>query len=232
MRRKLKQLKINLDERSVNELVNHFKLQTSLDLFYRVGIGSIDNPMLKKFAASRSNVLVSFIKSKIQRKKATPSETIDNDEITSKYDMLVFGKEEEKLNYKVASCCNPIPGDKVFGFLSIKEGIKVHKKNCPNAVSLQSNYAYRIILAKWIDSSQQVFRAVIKLTGIDEKGLVSDITKLISSNMNVNIKSIKFDSDSGTFYGEIAVEVNNTSFVTKLMNRLKKINGIEKVSRV
>ncbi len=232
LRRKLKQLKISLNERSINELVNYFKLQTSLDLFYRVGIGSIDNTMLKKFAASRSNVLVSFIKNKIQRKKTASPEVIDNDEITSKYDMLVFGKEEEKLNYKVASCCNPIPGDKVFGFLSIREGIKVHKKNCPNALSLQSNYAYRIILAKWIDSSQQVFRAVIKLTGIDEKGLVNDITKLISANMNVNIKSIKFDSDSGTFNGEIALEVNNTSFVTKLMDRLKKINGIEKVSRV
>ena len=204
LRRKLKQLKISLNERSINELVNYFKLQTSLDLFYRVGIGSIDNTMLKKFAASRSNVLVSFIKNKIQRKKTASPEVIDNDEITSKYDMLVFGKEEEKLNYKVASCCNPIPGDKVFGFLSIRDGIKVHKKNCPNALSLQSNYAYRIILAKWIDSSQQVFRAVIKLTGIDEKGLVNDITKLISANMNVNIKSIKFDSDSGTFNGEIA----------------------------
>jgi len=232
LRRKLKQLKINLNERSINELVNFFKLQTSLDLFYRVGIGSVDNSMLKKFAASRSNVLVSFIKNKIQRKKASTAETIDNDEITSKYDMLVFGKEEEKLNYKVASCCNPIPGDKVFGFLSIRDGIKVHKKNCPNAVSLQSNYAYRIILAKWIDSSQQVFRAVIKLTGIDEKGLVNDITKLISANMNVNIKSIKFDSHSGTFNGEIAVEVNNSSFVSKLTERLKKINGIEKVTRV
>lgn len=232
LRRKLKQLKISLNERSINELVNYFKLQTSLDLFYRVGIGSIDNTMLKKFAASRSNVLVSFIKNKIQRKKTASPEVLDNDEITSKYDMLVFGKEEEKLNYKVASCCNPIPGDKVFGFLSIRDGIKVHKKNCPNALSLQSNYAYRIILAKWIDSSQQVFRAVIKLTGIDEKGLVNDITKLISANMNVNIKSIKFDSDSGTFNGEIALEVNNTSFVTKLMDRLKKINGIEKVSRV
>lgn len=232
LRRKLKQLKISLNERSINELVNYFKLQTSLDLFYRVGIGSIDNTMLKKFAASRNNVLVSFIKNKIQRKKTASPEVLDNDEITSKYDMLVFGKEEEKLNYKVASCCNPIPGDKVFGFLSIRDGIKVHKKNCPNALSLQSNYAYRIILAKWIDSSQQVFRAVIKLTGIDEKGLVNDITKLISANMNVNIKSIKFDSDSGTFNGEIALEVNNTSFVTKLMDRLKKINGIEKVSRV
>ena len=232
LRRKLKQMKIILDERSVNELVNYFNLQTSLDLFYRVGIGSIDNGMLKKYAASRSNVLVSFIKNKISRKKSINPELINNEEITSKYDMLVFGKEQEKLNYKLSICCNPIPGDKVFGFLSIKDGIKVHKKTCPNALSLQSNYAYRIIDAKWIDSTQQVFRAVIKLTGIDEKGLVNDITKLISGNMNVNIKSIKFDTDSGTFNGEIAVEVNNNNFVTKLMNRLQKINGIEKVSRV
>ena len=232
LRRKLKQMKIILDERSINELVNYFNLQTSLDLFYRIGIGSIDNGMLKKYAASRNNVLVSFIKNKISRKKSINPELINNEEITSKYDMLVFGKEQEKLNYKLSICCNPIPGDKVFGFLNIKDGIKIHKKTCPNALSLQSNYAYRIIDAKWIDSTQQVFRAVIKLTGIDEKGLVNDITKLISGNMNVNIKSIKFDTDSGTFNGEIAIEVNNNNFVTKLMNRLQKINGIEKVSRV
>jgi len=232
LRRKLKQIKIPLDERSVNELVNYFNLQTSLDLFFRVGIGSIDNGMLKKYAASRSNVLVSFIKNKISRKKSISQDMINNEEITSKYDMLVFGKEQEKLDYKLSICCNPIPGDKVFGFLSIKDGIKVHKKTCSNALSLQSNYAYRIIDAKWIDSSQQVFRAVIKLTGIDEKGLVSNITKIISGNMDVNIKSIKFDTDSGTFNGEIAVEVNNNGFVKKLMNRLQKINGIEKVSRV
>tara|TARA_B100001057_G_scaffold47926_1_gene42705 strand:- start:8041 stop:10257 length:2217 start_codon:yes stop_codon:yes gene_type:complete len=232
LRRKLKQIKINLDERSINELVSYFNLQTSLDLFYRIGIGSIDNGMLKKYAASRSNVLVSFFKNKITRKKNVDPETINNDEITSKYDMLVFGKEQEKLNYKLSICCNPIPGDKVFGFLTIKDGIKVHKKTCANALSLQSNYAYRIIDAKWIDSSQQVFRAVIKLTGIDQKGMVSDITKLISGNMNINIRSIKFDTDSGTFNGEIAIEVNNNNFVTKLMNRIKKINGIEKVSRV
>ena len=232
LRRKLKQIKIVLNERSINELVNYFNLQTSLDLFYRVGVGSIDNGMLKKYAASRSNVLVSFIKNKISRKKNISPETLNSDEITSKYDLLVFGKEQEKLNYKLAVCCNPIPGDMVFGFLSIKDGIKIHKKSCPNALSLQSNYAYRIIPAKWIDSSQQAFRAVIKLTGIDEKGLVSDVTKIISGNMNVNIKSIKFDSDSGTFNGEIAVEVKNNNFVAKLMARLEKINGIEKVSRV
>ena len=232
LRRKLKQLKISLNERSVNELVNFFNLNTSLDLFFRVGIGSIDNTMLKNFAASRSNALVSFIKNKINRTKGTLKETVEKDEITSKYDMLVFGKEEETLSYKLSTCCNPIPGDLVFGFLSIKEGIKIHKKTCPNALSLQSNYAYRIMSAKWIDSSQQVFKAVIKLTGIDKLGLVNSITKLVSESMNVNIKTIKFDTDSGTFNGEIAVEVNNTNFVEKLMERLQKINGIEKVLRV
>jgi len=159
LRRKLKQLKIQLNERSVNEMVNHFKLKTSLDLFYRVGAGNISNPMLKDYAASRSNALVSFIKNKITRKATVSKEDLEKDEITNKYDKLVFGKEEEQLDYKLASCCNPIPGDKVFGFLTINEGIKVHKKNCPNALSLQSNYAYRIMQAKWIDSSQQEYHA-------------------------------------------------------------------------
>ena len=232
LRRKLKQLKISLNEKSVNELVNFFNLKTSLDLFYRVGISSIDNTMLKSFAASRSNALVSFIKNKISRNKTILKESIEKEEITSKYDMLVFGNEEEKLNYKLSTCCNPIPGDMVFGFLSIREGIKIHKKVCPNALSLRSNYAYRIMSAKWIDSSQQVFRAIIKLTGIDRLGLVNSITKVVSENMNVNIKSIQFDTNSGVFNGKISVEVNNNNFVSKLMERLQKINGIEKVFRV
>ena len=232
LRRKLKQLKFSLNEKSINELVNYFNLNTSLDLFYRVGINSIDNTMLKSFASSRSNAIVSYIKNKIIRNKGLIKKSVEKDEITSKFDMLVFGKEEEKLNYKLSSCCNPIPGDMVFGFLSIKEGIKIHKKVCPNALSLQSNYAYRIMSAKWIDSSQQVFRAIVKLTGIDRLGLVNSMTKVVSENMNVNIKSIKFDTDSGIFNGEIAVEVNNNNFVEKLMERLQKINGIDKVFRV
>jgi len=232
LRRKLKQLKITLNERSVNELVNYFKLKTSLDLFYRVGVGSIDNTMLKEFASSRSNALVSFIKDKIRRKQSVTKEEIDRDEITSKYDMLVFGKEEEHLNYKLSNCCNPIPGDPVFGFLTINEGIKVHKKNCPNALSLQSNYAYRIMAAKWIDSSQQEFTAIIQMTGLDNLGLVNEVTKVISDNMHVNIKNISFDTDDGIFSGKITVVVKNNNLVKKLMDKLKKINGIEKVRRV
>ena len=230
LRRKLKQLKINLDEKSINEMVVFFKLKTSLDLFYRAGIGSLDNTMLKDFASSRSNAFMTYIKSKIR--KPTVVHNIDKDEITAKYDMLVFGKEEEKLDYKLSACCNPIPGDEVFGFLTINEGIKIHKKNCPNALSLQSNYAYRIMQAKWIDSSQQEFSAQITLSGIDNMGLVNNITKVISNNMHVNMKSISFQSDDGIFSGKINVIVKNSTMLTKLMENLKKINGIDKVTRV
>ncbi|MFH4964378.1 RelA/SpoT family protein [Gaetbulibacter sp. M235] len=232
LRRKLKQLKVTLNEGSINELVNYFKLKTSLDLFYRVGIGTIDNAMLKDYASSRSNALMSFIKNKITRKANIKKEDLEKEEITANYDSLVFGKEEEKLDYKLSNCCNPIPGDEVFGFLTVTEGIKVHKKNCPNAVSLQSNYSYRIMSAKWIDSTQQEFLVQIRVSGIDHIGLVNDITKEISSNMHVNMKSLSFDSDDGLFTGKINVIVKNNTLVKKLIEKLKKINGIDKVNRV
>ncbi|SOC81293.1 GTP pyrophosphokinase [Salinimicrobium sediminis] len=227
--RKLRAQKIPFNEKTVNELVIFFKLKTSLDLFYRVGVGTIDNQKLKDYAASRSNALVSFFKSKMR--KSPLVEDIDRDEITAKYDQLVFGRDEEVLDYKLANCCNPIPGDNVFGFITVSEGIKVHKKDCPNAIQLQSNFAYRIIQAKWKDSTQEEFKAVIKLTGIDNIGLVNDVTKEISNNMNVNIKNINFDSSDGIFTGRITVVVKNNSILKKLMEHLKKINGIDKVSR-
>ncbi|MFD0861321.1 RelA/SpoT family protein [Sungkyunkwania multivorans] len=229
LRRKLRQLKITLNEKTVNDLVVYFKLKTSLDLFYRVGIGTIDNQKLKDFAASRSNTFVNFFKNRIKR-PGTPVD-IDKDEITSKYDLLVFGKEEEKLDYKLSQCCNPIPGDDVFGFVTINDGIKVHKKNCPNAISLQSNYAYRIMSAKWVDSSQQGFTSVIQLSGIDNLGLVNDVTKVISNNMHVNIRNISFDTNGGIFNGKITVIVKNNTILKRLIENLKKIQGIEKVMR-
>ena len=232
LRRKLKQLKINLDEDSINNMVRHFKLKTSLDLFYRVGMGSIDNTMLKNFASSRGNTLISYIKSKISRKIPLKNEELDKDEITVKYDSIVFGKEEEKLDYKLSNCCNPIPGDSVFGFLTVNEGLKVHKYNCPNAVSLQSNYAYRIMVAKWIDSTQQEFLVKLMISGIDHIGLVNDITTIVSENMHVNMKSISFESNDGLFSGKINVLVKNNTIIKKLLVRLKKINGIDKVVRV
>ncbi len=232
LERKLRHLKITLNESTINELVVFFKLKTSLDLFYRVGIGTINNQQLKDFAAQKSSSFINFFK-KIKRSSPTlnPDE-IQKDEISLNYDLLVFGKEEDKLDYKLASCCNPIPGDKVFGFVTINEGIKVHKTDCPNAISLRSNYAYRIIPAKWIDSSQQEFKATLKITGMDSLGLTNELTKVISNNMQVNIRSISLSSNAGVFNGEIAVIVPNLTVLKRLIDNIKKVDGIDKVIRI
>ena len=230
--RKLKHLKITLNEAVVNELVIFFKLKTSLDLFYRVGIGSIENQQLKDYAAQKSNTLINFFKNKIKRSPSAAPDDIHKQEITSNYDLLVFGKEMDRLDYKLSSCCNPIPGDEVFGFVTINEGIKVHKKDCPNAISLQSNYAYRIMQAKWIDSTQQEFNAIIKIRGMDTLGLTNELTKVISNQMHVNIQSISLSGDAGIFNGQVTVIVQNNTILKKLMDNIKKIDGIEKVSRV
>jgi len=228
--RKLKSLKITLDENTINQLVAHFKVKTSQDLFYRVGAGIIDNQKLKEFASSRSNALVTFFKNRMR--KPTNPEEVNKDEITENYDQLVFGKEEEKLDYKMANCCNPIPGDDVFGFVTVNEGIKIHKQNCPNALQLQSNYNYRIMTAKWIDSTQREFKADLRISGIDAVGLVNEVTKVVSNNLHIDMKSVHFDSDDGVFTGKIIVVVKNKNILTNLMDNLKKINGIDKVTRV
>ncbi len=230
--RKLKHLKVTFNEQVTNELVNFFKLKTSLDLFYRVGIGAIENQQLKDYAAQKSNSFINFFKNKIKRNKdTTAAEDIHKPVISSNYDMLVFGTEHDKLDYKLSQCCNPIPGDDVFGFVTINEGIKVHKKDCPNAIGMQSNYAYRIMSAKWIDSSQEEFKAIINITGMDVLGLTNQLTRVISNNMSVNIQSISLSTDAGIFHGQIAVIVKNNTILKKMINAIKKIDGVDKVTR-
>ncbi len=229
--RKLKHLKITMSESVVNELVNFFKLKTSLDLFYRVGVGAIENQQLKDYAAQKSNTFINFFKNKIKRSTSTTNEDIHKQVLNSNYDMLVFGADQDKLDYKLSTCCNPIPGDEVFGFITINEGIKVHKRDCPNAISMQSNYAYRIMQAKWIDSSQQEFKAILHITGMDTIGLTNKLTKVISDNMNVNIQSISLSGDAGIFKGQIAVIVQNNSILKRLIDNIKQIDGIDKVTR-
>jgi GTP pyrophosphokinase len=145
---------------------------------------------------------------------------------------LVFGKEEEQLDYKMSPCCNPIPGDKVFGFITINDGIKIHKQDCPNAISLQANYAYRVLSAKWIDSTKQEFKAIIKIYGVDHVGMVNEITQIISNNMNVNIHNLNISGDDGLFEGNITVSVKNRSQLQKLCDNIKKIEGIDTVDRI
>lgn len=224
--RKLKHLKINIDEKIINELVTYFKLKTSQDLFYKVGSGKIENQQLKEFASYKnSNAFLNFFKKSIRK---DPNE-IKTD---NKLDLIVFGKDDEKLDYKLATCCNPIPGDQVFGFVTINEGIKVHKIDCPNALSMRSNYAYRILQAKWIDSSAQEFNATLMIKGIDGLGLTNELTRVISNQMNVNIQSISLSSNAGIFTGQITVIVPNKSVLNKLIDNIQNIDGVEKITRI
>jgi guanosine-3',5'-bis(diphosphate) 3'-pyrophosphohydrolase len=230
--RKLRHLKVTLNEATINELVNYFKLQTSLDLFYRVGIGAIENQQLRDYASQKSNTLVNFFKKTIKRSPSTNDEKTQKNDTSKKLDLLVFGTEQSKLEYKLSPCCNPIPGDSVFGFVTINEGIKVHKTDCPNAISLQSNFAYRIVQAKWIDSTQEEFNAILRITGMDVMGLTNELTKVISNQMHVNIQSISLNTDAGIFNGQITVVVQNNMILKKLIENIKTVDGIDKVTRV
>ena len=229
LRRKLKQLKIGFNDKTIDKLLTFFKLKTTLDLYYRVGIGTIDNLKLKKFSADRNNRFLNFFKRKAQT-DPTPTH-IEQDKITDKYDQIVFGKTEEQLEYQLSPCCNPIAGDDVFGFVTISDGVKVHKNECPNALTLRSNYAYRIVNAKWIDSSQNEFTAKLQLTGLDDLGLVNKVTQVISNTNNVNISRMSFDSNDGTFEGNILLKVKNAALLKKMIKQLQNINGVDKVVR-
>ena len=229
LERKLKQLKIKLDDKVSGQMMKFFNINASNDLFFKIGNGSIDNKQIKSFANDYNSYL-GFFKRRISTND-TKIDKISDSVNLLKFDKLVFGKESELLKYSIANCCNPIAGDKVFGFVSVKEGVKVHKKDCPNSISLRSNYAYRIISANWIDSENHEFNAKIELSGIDNIGLINSITSLISNSMNVNMNKISFETNDGTFSGLISVEVKNKVILNKLLKKLTSIDGIEKVSR-
>ena len=229
LERKLRQLKIKLDDKVSGQMMKFFQINASNDLFFKIGNGSIDNKQIKSFANDYNSYL-GYFKRKIGS-NTTKIDKISESANLIKFDKLVFGKEKEMLKYSIANCCNPIPGDIVFGFVSVKEGIKVHKKDCPNSISLRSNYAYRIITANWIDSENHEFNAQIQISGIDDIGLINTITSLISNSMNVNMNRISFETNDGTFSGFISVEVKNRVILKMLLKKLSSIDGIEKVSR-
>ena len=229
LRRKLKSLKIPLNDKTVRQMLLFFKFENSQDLYYRIGIGSVDNKKLKAFANDFNNTLLNFFKRRVN--KSERKSNLEDDKITEKYDTLVFGKEKEKLAHSFGVCCNPIPGDSVFGFITVNDGVKVHHKECPNSLALQSNFAYRVITAKWVDSSSEEYNAILKLTGIDKKGLVNEVSRTISNNMNVNINKINFDTEDSFFTGEIHVSVPNKNILNKLVQNLSRVNGIDKIVR-
>ena len=224
--RKFLEQNLQFSKQLISEFCNYLKLPSAQELFYRAALGNVDAQEIKDF--------IKFKEAPIKKGKQNEISKIDQ-LVTSargKSDMLMIGDDLKKLDYNLSSCCNPIPGDDVFGFVTELEGIKIHRVNCPNAVKLLSNYAYRVVRAKWVNDKLISFLAGLKITGTDEIGIVNNITNVISSENHVNMRAINFDTDGGVFEGTIMVYVHDTKHLNHLKSNLKKIKGVNRVERI
>jgi GTP diphosphokinase / guanosine-3',5'-bis(diphosphate) 3'-diphosphatase len=226
LERKLKSLKITYNTDNLYKLTYYFKLPSTLDMFYNVAKGIIDLKQLKEFAASEK-----VVENKPEKPEPIPLDGFIKKTKGKDSDTLLIGEDLQKIDYRLSTCCNPIPGDDVFGFVTVSEGIKIHRTNCPNAAKLMANYGYRIVKAKWNSQKELAFLTGLRITGIDDVGLINSITTVISSDFKVNMRSITVDSYKGIFDGSIMVYVNDTGHLDKLIARLKNVTGVTSVTR-
>ena len=230
---KVKTHKIPFSNKTETDLIRFFNLKTSLDLYYQFGAGMLTNKDIRSFATKRDHGWYGYIKNKISGNNNPKIQKSVNFKAESTKDHIVlFGVEKQQLEYKLAKCCSPISGDDIFGFTTINEGIKVHSNNCPNAIQLHSRYAYRILNAQWTNKDNIHFKTKLHLSGIDQLGLINNVTRIISNQLNVNIASINISTKDGIFEGYIAVNVFSKIHLSNLIEKLQKIDGINNVERL
>lgn len=228
LQRKLRHAKLNYNDEEINKLQKFFNLKTSQEMFLKFQSGALEGSDLRKYVESK-NVFNNLL----NRFRKSPTKNTAFEEGPEKnLDMIVFGKDEEKLNYSYAKCCTVIPGDKIFGFITISEGIKVHNDNCPNAINLRAQYDYRVIPAKWVNAESFQNRIKIEIEGLDRMGMISDITAIISNSMEMDMKSMSIASNDGIFTGTINLEVKNKKQLEDTFTKLKEVNGVTRVKRM
>ncbi|WP_192821461.1 bifunctional (p)ppGpp synthetase/guanosine-3',5'-bis(diphosphate) 3'-pyrophosphohydrolase [Rufibacter sp. LB8] len=224
---RLKQLSIEASTANLNRLAAYFNAPSLQDFYYRVAAGLLDIKEIKDYIFnphSDQYKPVSMLDGSSFDKEVEKIRGINSQ-------LLVIGGDTDKIDYELAKCCNPIPGDDVFGFQTVKHGISIHRTTCPKAVELMSNYGHRIVKAKWTGQQELSFLAGITIKGTDRVGLVNDVTKVISNSLKVNMRSITIDSNDGVFEGRLMVFVNDTAQLEKLIQRLMKVNGVLSVDR-
>lgn len=232
LERKLRVLKLKATSSNIQKLVNYFGLKNPDELFYKVGLGVIDNRKLRQYARETSG-LVNYFKSRIVKSPYAKTKLATTEVQKSEQNVeLVFGNDEQQLDYTLAKCCNPLPGERVFGFITTAEGIKIHRYDCPNSIMLQGRFANRVMKARWIDSDHSNVTVNIEIMGADRKGIVNDVTKIVSGDLNINIKAISFSVDDGLFTGQLTIEVADKVGLTDTINNIKSLEGISTVKRV
>ncbi len=227
LERKLKSLKITYNTDNLNKLSYFFKLASTQELFIAVAQGKIELKDLKEYAASEKEIE----NRGTERNEGQQIETLLNKVKGPESDILLIGEDLQKIDYTLAACCNPIPGDDVFGFVTVSEGIKIHRTNCPNAAQLMANYGYRVVKAKWNKQQELTFLTGLHIVGIDDVGLINNITKVISGDFKVNMRSITVDTDNGIFDGSIMIFVNDKEHLDNLIKNLLEVKGVTGVTR-
>lgn len=228
--RKTKQLKIDVNSRVYEQMRDYFKVNSQFELHYRVGKGLITVNDFKRFKEFKPS---SPLKNKAHA-EITDVKSIEQEinKLKGRYeDILLIGEDMDVVEYKLAKCCTPIPGDEVFGFVTVNEGIKIHRTTCPNATELLANHGNRVIKAKWTSQHEVAFLTGLKVIGTDRVGLINDVSKVISEELKVNMSSLSFKTDQGIFSGEIMLYVNDTRHLEMLIEKLEKVEGVVKVSR-
>jgi guanosine-3',5'-bis(diphosphate) 3'-pyrophosphohydrolase len=228
LQRKLRHAKINFNDEEVNKLQKFFNLKSSQELFLKFQTNELDASSLRKYIESKN--MFNNLLSRFRKSPAKNQHFVEPKE--QNLDMIIFGKDGEKLNYTYAKCCTVIPGDKIFGFITISDGIKVHSDNCPNAINLRAQYDYRVIPAKWVNAESFKNRVKIEIEGLDRMGMINDITAVISGSMGMDMKSMSIESNDGIFTGSINLEVKNKGQLEETFKKLKDIDGVSIVRRL
>jgi GTP pyrophosphokinase len=229
LEKKLKALKIEDNEANLLLLTSYYKCTAPMDLYYDIATRKIDLSELSKMEVIAGKIKLP--KPVEVKMKASDIDEAVKEALKKNAELLIMGESSDKIDYKFAPCCNPVPGDDVFGFLTVSEGIKIHRTNCPNAVQLMAKYSYRIVKTKWTKQHNIAFLTGIKINGIDDVGLVNKITNVITGQMNLNMRSVSFDSEDGIFEGNIMIYVHDTSELDDLISRLSALDGILSVER-
>ncbi len=229
LNRKLKNLKINISENNLKLILKYYEFEEYTEFYYQIANNNIDLGKIKKISQKSGEL---YLSSSITKSIKETFESLVKKVKKGDDSILIGDGADPNLDYKLAPCCNPLPGDSVFGFITINDGIKIHRNNCPNAKELRSNYSYRILTAKWKINLGDAFITGLEFTGIDIVGVVKELTTIISENEKINMKSLKFDTNDGVFEGEIMLYVYDKSHLEKLIKKLRNINGIEKVVRI
>lgn len=218
--RRLKNWKIENNDELIRKLMTNYKYKLAVDLYADIANEVIDFSEIKEIITKEIDVPETY------NIDLVPVSSVSNNS-----DVLVVDDKISNVEYKFANCCNPVFGDDIVGFVSIGDGIKIHRRNCKNAMDLINRYPYRIVDAKWTNEGNSSYQAVLLILGNDEIGLVSNISSLISKDFRVQMRSISISSDSGFFEGKITLLINNSDHLTHLITKLRNIKGVTKVTR-